>query len=199
MEKISVEWKGSFYHYYPCVASVVTSHARGRDNAMAVAWNLPLSTDPPLFGVGISPKRFTHELILESGEFVVNFLPFDRTELIAAVAANSGRDVDKFQHFPLSPEPALKVKAPILRDAYAAYECRVVDHRPYGDHEWFVGEILMVHYVKEWFTAEGLLDPYWISPALYLGLDYYTTTKEMVRHTDRQRFRVSGEVLGPTR
>jgi len=38
---------------------------------------------------------------------------------------------------------------PVLKDAYAAYECKLVDSKPYGDHLWIVGEIVAVHFLEE--------------------------------------------------
>ena len=76
MARVSIEGVGEFYHHYPRVAAIVTVHARDKDNAMTVAWHCSLSMSPPLYGVSISPKRFTLELILEAKEFGVNFMPF---------------------------------------------------------------------------------------------------------------------------
>ncbi len=99
MSKIVQSQADTFYYHYPAAATIVTSHARGRDNAMAVAWHTAVSHHPGIYLVSLSAKRFTHELIVESGEFVVNFMPREKGELVALVAACSGRDVDKFRAF----------------------------------------------------------------------------------------------------
>ncbi len=78
-----------FCGYYPTLATIVTAKSNGRENAMAVAWHAIVSTNPPAYGVSVSPKRFTHGLITESGKFAVNFLPAEETELIAAVGGCS--------------------------------------------------------------------------------------------------------------
>ncbi|GAJ12693.1 unnamed protein product, partial [marine sediment metagenome] len=90
MAKTISEDVGKFYQHYPRVAVVVTARARGRDNAMAAAWHMPISFRPPLYGVSISPKRFTYQLIVDSKEFGVNFLPFEAAELIASVGGSQG-------------------------------------------------------------------------------------------------------------
>ncbi len=166
------------YYSYPAVAAVVTVKSGERTNAMACAWHSPLSFNPPLYGVLLTPKRFSYALILETGMFGVNFLPFEKADIIAGVGRNSGRDLDKFTVFSIAVESFPDSHAPILRDAYAAYECRLVEHRPYGDHELFTGEIVAVYQSPQVFDEEGILQVNRVRPALYLGADLYTTASE---------------------
>ena len=187
MFKVSKESIGEFYHHYPKVAAIITVNARGRDNAMAAAWHSPVSFEPPLYGVSISPKRFTYRLILESKEFGINFVPFKTVELVASVGGSKGGELDKFKKFSIAKEKSLKTSAPILKDAYAAYECKLVDNNTYGDHVWVVGEILVVHFAEDVFTSKGVLDLGKLSPALYIGAELYATTdKGSVRLLDRE-------------
>jgi len=173
MAKIQGTDVGGFYHFYPQLATVVTVRAQERRNAMAVAWGSPVSFEPPLYGVSISPQRYTHRLVLEAGEFVVNFLPIAARKLIAAVGRTSGREVDKFACFAITVEEPFKTKSPILKAAYAAYECKLLEHRRFGDHDWFVGRVVAVHCEEGAFSAEGVIDLEKINPALYLGSDLY--------------------------
>jgi flavin reductase (DIM6/NTAB) family NADH-FMN oxidoreductase RutF len=173
MTRVVTEDIGAYYQHYPRVAAVITAHHEGRDNAMAAAWHTPISFKPPLYGVAIASKRFTYHMVVESREFGVNFLPFDQVELIAKVGVNSGRDVDKFQRFKITKKKPLKTKVPVLTVAYAAYECRLVDDREYGDHRLLVGEVVAVHLRREVFDAAQVLDLAQVSPALYLGDERY--------------------------
>ena len=187
MAKVNIEGAGQFHFHHPRLAAIVTTHARGRDNAMAVVWHSPLSVKPPLYGVSISPRRFTFELLLESKEFGVNFLPFEKAELVASTGGSEGRSVDKFERFHIARDKPAKTKVPLLKDAYASYECKLIDHTTYGDHEWLVGEIVAVHFQEEAFTAEGILDIAVWNPVLYLGAESYVTTLESSRrYLDRQ-------------
>jgi len=186
MDKVVTEDIGAFYQHYPKVAVVVTAQAGGKDNAMAAAWHTSISLKPPLYGVAISPKRFTYQLITQSREFGVNFLPLAKAELIASVGGSKGCEIDKFHRFNIDRDKPLKTAVPILKAAYAAYECQLVDDRDYGDHRWLVGEIVAVHMLREVFTTEGTLDPEKVSPALYLGGDFYVTTSKDVRYLDHE-------------
>jgi flavin reductase (DIM6/NTAB) family NADH-FMN oxidoreductase RutF len=187
MGKVSIEGVGEFYQHYPAVAAVVTARVGEKANAMAAAWHSALSRTPPLYGVAISPKRFTHDLILEAGEFGVNFSPFERVEIIAAVGGSTGREVDKFEAFKVAEEKPVLTSVPILAEAYAAYECKLVSHHAFGDHIWFVGEILMVHLLEEAFTEEGVLNLERVAPSLYLGAELYLSPRpERIRRLDRE-------------
>ena len=187
MTKVISEGIGALYHHYPRVAAIITAQDKGRANAMAAAWHMPISWNPPYYGVTINPGRFTYQLIAESKEFGVNFLPFEMAELVASVGGSRGEGVDKFQRFNIARDKAIKTKVPILEAAYAAYECQLVDDRGYGESRLLVGKIVAVHLLKEVFTKEGILDLDKVSPILYLGQDVYvTTSKGTVRKLDRE-------------
>ena len=187
MAKVSLEGAGRFSYHYPRLVVVVTSHAKEKDNAMTAAWHSPISIKPPLYGVAISPRRSTYELILEGKEFGVNFMPFEKAELLALLGGSKGKKIDKFARFHIIEEKALKTKVPLSEDAYAAYECKLIDHKVYGDHEWIVGEIVATHILEEAFTSGGVLDVARFNPTLYLGGEFYLSTlKGTLRRPDFQ-------------
>lgn len=189
MPKIKSEEVGEFYQHYPKVAAVLTVNAGGKRNAMAAAWHSAISFKPPLYGVAVAPKRFTYQLILKSKEFGINFVPFEAAELVASVGGSGGKEIDKFIKFGIAEEKSLKTSVPILKDAYAAYECKLVDSRTYGDHVWVVGEIVAVHFIDGVLTSKGTLDLDRLKPTLYLGAEFYMTTdRESVRLLDRNTY-----------
>ena len=74
-----------------------------------------------------------------------------------------------------------------MKDAYACYECKLMDYKTYGDHVWVVGEIVATHYEEELFTGEQALKLNSVSPALYMGGELYTIPeKDNIRHLDRK-------------
>jgi flavin reductase (DIM6/NTAB) family NADH-FMN oxidoreductase RutF len=187
MAKLVTEGIGEFYQHYPRLTVIVTARARGTNNAMAAAWHTPISTKPPLFAVSIAAKRFTYELISESKEFAINFVPYRKVRLIVSVGASTGREIDKFKEFNIATEKPVKIAAPILKDSYAAYECKLVDNRECGDHNLLVGEIIATHWEEKMSTGDEVLDLDKVSPALYLGHDFYlTASNDKLKHIDRQ-------------
>lgn len=166
---------GKYYHHYPRTAVIITSSADGKGNAMAVAWHMPVSFKPPLFAISVSPKRYTYQQIVKSKEFAVNFVSAADEALIAAVGGSKGAEVDKFAAFNIATEKPIQTGAPILKAAYAAYECRLVDDHTFGDHQLLVGEIVAVHILDEAFDEDGVLRLEKVTPSLYMGAERYIT------------------------
>jgi flavin reductase (DIM6/NTAB) family NADH-FMN oxidoreductase RutF len=189
VSKVNIEGAGRYSCHYPVQAVIITVQAEGKDNAMAVAWHAPISSNPPLYGIAITPKRLTYDLILESKEFAINFVPFDLADLVASVGGITGRQINKFEQFDIATEKPTKISAPLLRDSYASYECRLADHRTYGDHEWVVGEIVATHFSQEVFSTEGQIDLTRVKPTLYIGAERYASTQAGgIRYLDRREY-----------
>ncbi|MFC1976733.1 flavin reductase family protein [Chloroflexota bacterium] len=167
------------------MAAIVTTQAKGMENAMTVDWHTSLSLNPPLYGICVVPGRFTYQLIMDSKEFGINFVSFETVDLVHLVGSTDGQQMDKFQRFNITRDQPIKTKVPILKAAYAAYECQLVDDRDYGDHNLLVGEIVAVHLLQEAFTPEETLDLDKVSPVLYLGDELYlTSSRDTVRHLE---------------
>ncbi|MGA2158408.1 MAG: flavin reductase family protein [Dehalococcoidia bacterium] len=189
MLKGVAENAGEFYQHYPRAATIVTVSSNGRKNAMAVAWHCPVSFKPALYGIAIAPKRYTYHMITESREFAVNFMPYEKAENLARVGGSSGSYTDKFTEFNLTEDQPVKTDTPILKDAYAVYECKVIDDRLFGDHAWIIGEIVAVHAASNVFKENGILDLNLMRPALYLGGETYCTGDiESIQVFDREKY-----------
>ncbi|MAH21789.1 MAG: hypothetical protein CMO12_03145, partial [Thaumarchaeota archaeon] len=60
--------------FYPVVPIIVTSQSGKRIGGMAAVSCMPISVNPPLVGISISPKNRTHGLVEASGCFALNWL-----------------------------------------------------------------------------------------------------------------------------
>jgi flavin reductase (DIM6/NTAB) family NADH-FMN oxidoreductase RutF len=174
MKSVKTQLK-KFQYFYPYTVALVGARAGNRVNFMSCAWHTALSFEPPLFGILVSKKRLTHEIISEAREFTVNFLSFDRIKLSAQMGRKSGHDIDKIKEFGVKLRPAKVLKSPLIEEAYVAFECRLAEVRPFGDHDLFVGEVLAVHEDAHAFNSEDILNPMKVRPLLYLGSDFYIT------------------------
>lgn len=114
----------------------------GIANAITLGWHIPLSSIPPLFGIAIAPARYSHDLIEETGEFVINVMGEEYAEATAICGTVSGRSGDKFARADLTTSPSLTVRPPRITEALGVIECRVIDSLVTGDHTFFVGEVL---------------------------------------------------------
>ena len=75
------------------VVLVTTSH-KGRANVMPAAWAVPLSKAPPLVGLALSTRHFTHELIQHSQQFALNVPGLPLAESVVRLGSVSGWNVD---------------------------------------------------------------------------------------------------------
>ena len=186
---------GKFSQFFPSQATIVTSHYDGRDNAMAVAWHMPISAEPAMYGVGIAPSKLSHQLITRSREFGVNFMPFSHVRLVAATSGPSGNEIDKFETFQIKREPSIRTSVPVLLDAYAAFECVLEEELTYGDHTLFIGRVVAVHQAIDAYDEKNLLDVASVKPVFYLGRDRYMDIASCTAHL-QDRFTTAKEFLG---
>jgi len=161
------------------VVMVTCCDREGRANAITLAWSMPTSFTPPMVAVSIAPTRFSHGLIEETGEFVVNVPTVELMDKVYLVGTRSGRDVDKFKEAGLTPRPARKVKPPIIEECIAHLECRVVNSVATGDHTIFIGEVVAAYAEEEAFR-EKMLNPKVAKPLLHFGANYFTTIVDEV-------------------
>ncbi|WP_277674570.1 flavin reductase family protein [Piscibacillus halophilus] len=168
-------------HCYPGMVAIVTVSHQGEDNVMAAGWHSYMSYDPPIYGVAIGPERYTHHLVKGAGTFAINFLPREKSKFIQEAGSYSGEDLNKFDHGNMNYVPGPATGSPILQDAYVAYECETIDYHTYGDHDWFVGDIVQFHINQDKFLENGIPDFRKLSIPLYLGRSLYTSIDQNSR------------------
>jgi flavin reductase (DIM6/NTAB) family NADH-FMN oxidoreductase RutF len=128
---------------YPLRVVLITSKSGARENVMAAAWCFPISMEPPLFGVSVSRKRFSHELISKGRAFAINLVDAKMKEKALAAGRSSGKDRDKFAELGIAREYG-KLGLPLVKESPASIECKVVKEIELGDHVLFVGEAVNV-------------------------------------------------------
>lgn len=145
----------------------------GKANIITLAWAMPASIHPPLLVISIAPKRYSHELIEENKEFVVNVPTMNLLEATLFCGRKSGRIYDKFKETRLTPLPARAVQPPIIKECVAHLECKLHQQIATGDHTLFVGEILAA------YANEGIFDGKYdlrkVKPVYHMGGDDFTT------------------------
>lgn len=163
-------------HPYPTFL-VTCAREDGEVNAITIAWLMPVSVRPPLLTMAVRPERYSYGLLVESGEFVVNVLPYERAREALFCGRRSGRDVDKIAELGLKTAPGRKVRAPRLVDAALAFlECEVRQRVRAGDHDLFVAEVVVAEARSDFFR-EGGRDLSAAPPLLHVGGNRFTTTK----------------------
>jgi len=168
---------GSCYFYYPRLLCIlgVRDDARETTNFAPVTWAMPLSSEPPLFGVCLSPSTHSHQLVLKTGELSVSFVAAQHVALANALGTMSGRDTDKARALKLELAKPEALATPMLALAYAAAECELVARHHVGDQTLLIGEVARVHAQADAFSVDGVLNLERVSPLLYLGQARWAT------------------------
>ncbi len=174
MAKKIVTDTGAFYQHYPRIAIVVSASYGGKDNAMTIAWHMPMSKSPPRIAFVTGTSHCTYKLIKQSGEFAINLMPDSLSEIVAAIGGSSGDDCDKFGDYNIKKEPSIKTSAPVLEGAYAAFECKFIEEKVYDGHSMVIGEVVATHMQEGCLWEDGTLNLEKVGPALYMGNDQYT-------------------------
>jgi len=121
---------------------LVTTEQKGRPNVMTLCWHTMVDFEPPLVGFVMSDRNFSFAALRATRECVINIPTVEMVKAAVGCGNVSGRRVDKFERFGLTPLPATKVAAPLIGECYANLECRVVDTRLVEKYGFFVLEVL---------------------------------------------------------
>jgi len=141
-----VEIQEAFQFRFPeQVVLVTTRNQEGRANAMAVGWVMPASLDPLMFALGIDDQAYTYQLIKETGEFVVAFPEEGMAKETLFVGTVHGHQRDKITESGLAIQPASVVKAPLIAQAVANFECTLVEITKPGDCPLIIGQVVAAH------------------------------------------------------
>jgi len=157
---------------------LVTTRWHGVANVMPVAWNMPLSHDPPLVGIAVHPSRHTCDMLRFSEEFALNVPGRRLMNHVQYLGMVSGRDVQKIEVAKLPTFKAQRVDAPLLEGCLAYIECSVLEVLPLGDHHLFVGKVLASQAETEAFEEAWLLEDDDHKPLHYLGGELYAILGE---------------------
>ena len=124
---------------------LVSSAWRGETNIMTMGWHTVMEFAPSLFGCIISGANHSFDLIRKSRECVINIPAEDIARKVVGIGNCSGRDVDKFERFALAAAPAAKVKAPLIEECFANFECRLADGSLIRKYNFFIFEVVKAH------------------------------------------------------
>ena len=150
---------------------LLTTAEKGRPNIMAMSWHTMLEFEPPLVGCVISNRNYSFSVLQATKECVINIPTLELAAQVVGCGNTSGRKVDKFKRFGLTPLAASCVKPPLIDECYACLECRVADVKLVAKYCFFILEV-----VKAW------IDPSRKDP-------------RTLHHRGRGAFMIAGETI----
>ena len=172
-------WKaGNMLYPLPAVLVSVADRA-GKTNLFTVAWTGTVCSDPPMVSISVRPERYSHHMIEETGEFVINLTTEDLAYATDYCGVKSGKDVDKWSEMNLTSIPAEHVKAPMVAESPVNLECRVTQKLELGTHDMFLAKILAVHIDDRYMDDTGKFNLNDAKPLVYSHGRYLATGKEI--------------------
>ena len=114
----------------------------GRANVMTMSWHMMVDFEPPLVACVVSGADYSFAALQATGECVIAIPARKLAAKVVNVGNSSGRDIDKFAAFGLTPVPAERVAPPLIAECFANLECKVVDRRLVNKYNLFILEVL---------------------------------------------------------
>ena len=140
------------------VVLVSCGDENGKRDLVTVAWAGTVNSEPPMVSISLRKERYSHHLILSSGEYVINLVDEAMLKAVDFCGVRSGRDLDKAEAAGLRYVPAEGMKmAPGVEDAPARLSCRVRQVVEMGSHDMFLGEVTAVQVRKDLMDEKGAI------------------------------------------
>ena len=172
-------WKaGNMLYPLPAVL-VSVADREGNTNLLTIAWAGTICSEPPMVSISVRPERYSHHMIEETGEFVINLTTEELVYATDYCGVKSGKDVDKWQAMNLTPIAGEHVKAPMVKESPVNLECRVTQKLELGSHDMFIAEVLAVHVDDRYMDESGRFNLNDSKPLVYSHGRYLTTGKEI--------------------
>lgn len=140
---------------YPLPPVMVSCGTMDESNILTVAWTGIVNSDPPMTYISVRKSRYSHHIIEERKEFVINLTARELTKACDLCGVRSGRDMDKFEAAGLTKEAASHVDAPMIAESPISLECVVKGITELPSHDMFLAEIVAVHIDEELISDEG--------------------------------------------
>ena len=173
-----INWKpGTMLSPLPPV--LVSCGTVDKPNVMTVAWTGIICSDPVITSVSIRPQRFSHDIIKESGEFVINLPTWNMVTAVDFCGVKSGRNVNKFKEMNLTPLACPNVKAPQIEECPVSIECKLKSITNYGTHDMFLAEVVGVCVDDKYINEKGALDLEKAGIIAFAHGNYYTLGRNL--------------------
>ena len=131
---------------YPVPPVLVTCHnKKGESNMLTVAWAGTICSTPAMLSLSVRKERYSHAMLMETGEFVVNLPTEDLVWETDEAGVRSGRDLNKWESLHLHQEEGKILSVPMISECPVNMECKVKQVLELGSHDLFLAEIVAVH------------------------------------------------------
>ena len=137
------------------VPAVMVSCGSSKPNIITIAWTGIVNSNPPMTYISVRKERYSHSIIKNTGEFVINLCNEQLAFATDYCGVRSGRDIDKFKEMKLTPQKAEIVSCPMIKESPVNIECRVREVIELGSHDMFLADIIKVHVDEEYIDENN--------------------------------------------
>ena len=164
---------------YPLPAVMVSCGSEPSEyNIITISWTGTINTDPAMCYISVRPSRHSYDIIRKNGDFVINLTVKSLVYAADWCGVRSGKDHNKFEEMNLTPVPASKVKAPLIKESPVNIECIVKEIKELGSHHMFISEVAAINADKKYIDEKsGVFRLYDAEPICYSHGKYYETGK----------------------
>ncbi|MBK7132801.1 MAG: flavin reductase family protein [Bacteroidales bacterium] len=162
---------------YPLPAVMVSCGSVSEEyNIITVSWTGTICTDPAMCYISVRPERHSYEIIKKNREFVINLTTKELAFATDWCGVKSGSKFNKFKEMGLTPVPASKIKAPLIKESPVNIECIVKEIKELGSHHMFISEVVAVNAEEKYIDSKsGLFKLNEATPLCYSHGKYYET------------------------
>jgi flavin reductase (DIM6/NTAB) family NADH-FMN oxidoreductase RutF len=143
----------------PCPVVLLSVTGAEKPNIITLSWAANVCSKPPTIAVGIRPNRYSHKMVQEAGDFVLNMPSAKQIEATVFSGTKSGREFDKFAECGFTAAKASKVTSPMIEECPINIECKTTQIVGLGSHDLFIAEVVAVHIDESVLGENGRLDP----------------------------------------
>ncbi len=171
-------WKGSAL-LAPVPATLVTCGTMENPNVLTVGWTGICCTRPPMTYISVRPERFSHDIIKESGEFVINLTTSSMVRQTDFCGVKSGRDLNKFEACNLHIVQSQKLSVPLIEECPVSLECRIIEAKLLGSHTMFLAEIVGIDVDERFIDSKGKLNLQQCGLMAYAHGEYFSLGRKL--------------------
>ena len=171
-------WKGSAL-LAPVPAALVTCGTPEKPNVLTIGWTGITCTRPPMTYISVRPERFSHDIIRDSGEFVINLTSSAMCRETDFCGVKSGKNMDKIAACGFHLLPAQKVSVPIIEECPVSLECKVTEQKLLGSHTMFLAEIVGIDVDERYIDSKGKLNLQQCGLMAYAHGEYFALGRKL--------------------
>jgi len=141
-DKVDLPLEQARRYLEPGPVVLLSSAFEGERDVMTMGWHTVMEFSPSLVGCVIASSNHSFELVRRSKACVINVPTAALVDAVVGIGTCSGSEVDKFERFGLTVEDGVDAQAPVIRECYANFVCRLHDDSLVEKYNFFIWQVV---------------------------------------------------------